>query len=316
MLASTPKRLRLGTRGSMLARTQSAWVARELEKAAPGLGVESIVFTTSGDQITERPLYEFGGKGLFTKELEQALLDDQVDFAVHSFKDMPMTMPLVEQADLIVAAVPRREDARDVLAAKAPMGIMDLPHGASVGTGSLRRRCQLLHLRPDLRIEPIRGNIDTRLRKLREGQYDAVVLAMAGILRAGLFDPATMRPIDATEILPAPGQGALALQCRRGDDRTRNVLRLLNDDSSAACVSAERELVRLLKGDCLSPIAAFAQIEGTRLHLRSAVGGRNGMPPIFRAQASAELVEPGKAAQTAFAELSAMGVEAILHGSD
>jgi hydroxymethylbilane synthase len=313
-MAHGPSILRLGTRGSMLAKTQSGMVAAALERAHPGLRVELIVFKTSGDQITEKPLHEFGGKGLFTKELEQALLDKQVDFAVHSFKDMPTTLPLVEQTNLIVAAVPMREDPRDLLVAARPMTIADLPHGAKVGTGSLRRRCQLLAARPDLQIEPIRGNIDTRLRKQREGQYDAVVLAMAGIRRAGLFDPATMQPIDPAILLPAPGQGALALQCRRDDMPTRELLAALSDAETAACVEAERALVALLDGDCLSPIAALAEVRGGELLLECAVGGRGGAPPLLLAQGRGPVSDPPAAARKAFDGLAGEGVMTLLHG--
>ena len=186
MQISGQRVLRLGTRGSRLALAQSQMMADAIMQAHRGVRVELITIRTSGDRIADRPLSEFGGKGLFTKELEQALLSEQIDLAVHSYKDVPVTMPLVDVSDLIIAAVPKREDARDVLIAAA-RSIEDLPDGARVGTGSTRRRCQLLDRRPDLRIESIRGNIDTRLRKLRERQYDAIILAMAGIRRAQLF---------------------------------------------------------------------------------------------------------------------------------
>jgi hydroxymethylbilane synthase len=314
MAESNSFHLRLGTRGSLLARTQSGIVARQLESAHPGLRVELITFKTSGDQITEKPLHEFGGKGLFTKELEQALLDEKIDFAVHSFKDMPTTMPLVEQDQLIVAAVPVREDCRDAVVANGAIGISAITAGATVGTGSLRRKCQLLHRRPDLKIEPIRGNIDTRLRKQREGQFDAIVLAMAGIRRVGLFDPKTMTPIDPDHLLPAPGQGALALQCRRSDSRTRAILAALMDEATSVCVTAERELVRLLNGDCLSPIAALAEIVDGRLRLRSAVGARGGNLPVIHAESESAVKDSLDAAQKVHASLLGMGVDAILHG--
>ncbi|MDB5174788.1 MAG: porphobilinogen deaminase [Phycisphaerales bacterium] len=306
--------LRLGTRGSLLARTQSALVAAALERAHPGLRVELVTFKTSGDQIAERPLHEFGGKGLFTKELELALIDGQIDFAVHSYKDMPTTMPLVDQSGLIVAAVPTREDPRDVLVAGRPLLIADLPQGARVGTGSLRRQSQLLAHRPDLHIEPVRGNIDTRLRKQREGRFDAVVMAMAGIRRAGLFDPGTMLPIEAEVLIPAPAQGALALQCRRDDQRTRGLLEVLDDRATAVCATAERALVAALNGDCLSPIAALATIASGRITLRAAVAGRGGKPPVLRATAQSDASAPEAAAREAYATLARQGVEALLHG--
>src|SRR3954469_22658430 len=159
-MADVSAHLRLGTRGSLLARSQSQLIARALEQAHPGLRVELVPIKTSGDRITDKPLHEFGGKGLFTKELEQARLEKTIDFAVHSFKDVPVTMPLVDQSDLIIAAVPKREDARDVLASAKYRSIDELPNGARIGTGSLRRRCQLLARRPDLVVEGIRGNID------------------------------------------------------------------------------------------------------------------------------------------------------------
>jgi hydroxymethylbilane synthase len=314
MAAGTSPVLRLATRGSLLARTQSGIVAAALQRAHAGLRVELVIFKTTGDQITAQPLHEFGGKGLFTKELEQALLDHQVDFAVHSFKDMPTTMPLVTQAELIVAAVPAREDPRDVLVSTRPMTVAELPRGARVGTGSLRRRSQLLNARPDLRIEPIRGNIDTRLRKQREREFDAVVLAMAGIRRTALFDPAIMASIDAGVLLPAPGQGALALQCRRSDATTRDLLAALNDPATAACVAAERALVALLNGDCLSPIAALAEIEGENLWLRAAVAGRGGNPPVLFAEGRAKRNDPAEAAQAAFDPLIRQGAMGLLQG--
>lgn len=306
--------LRLGTRGSLLARTQSQLIADVLTRLHPAIKIELRVFKTSGDQIAERPLHEFGGKGLFTRELEQALLAGEVDFAVHSFKDVPTTMPLVEQSNLLVAAVPQREDPRDVLICASARRIADLPPSARVGTGSLRRRCQLLEQRPDLVVQHIRGNIDTRVRKLRDGEFDAVLLAMAGLKRAGLFDAAIMSAIDAPRMLPAPGQGALALQCRKDDERTRAFLAPLNDENSARCVAAERELVRLLEGDCHSPIAAHASIEGGRLSLAAAVGARGGQAPVLRASASAEAPKGLSAAQTVFHLLQKQGVRPLLHG--
>lgn len=302
--------LRLGTRGSLLARTQSQLVADQLEKAHPGLKVELVILKTTGDQIADRPLHEFGGKGLFTRELEQALLDGKVDFAVHSFKDVPTTMPLVEQSNLIIAAVPEREDPRDVLAYSGANA--ELGPGMRVGTGSLRRRCQLLLQQPELRIEPIRGNIDTRLRKLREGQFDAIVLAMAGIRRAALFDSTIMSPIEVDDLVPAPGQGALALQCRRDDDRTRQLLSALNHAATAACVSAERALVELLQGDCHSPIGALAVMQDQNVRLRAAVGARGGNPPVISAEAVA--ATPDDAAREVFKSLQGQSAMELLHG--
>lgn len=307
--------LKLGTRGSLLARTQSMLVADLLERAhAPNLRVEMCVFKTSGDQIADRPLHEFGGKGLFTKELEQALLAGEIDFAVHSFKDVPVTMPLVDQSDLVVAAVPTREDPRDVFVSRRAKRLADLPPGAKLGTGSLRRACQIKAARPDVVIESIRGNIDTRLRKMTDGLYDAVVLALAGLKRTELFDPATMQPIDVDQLLPAPGQGALALQCRRSDERTVKLLKALDDEMSATCVAAERKIVLKLEGDCQSPIAALATIQAGEFILRAAVGARGGEPPVITASGRAKRDDAEAAVAQVYQSLLAQGATALLGG--
>ena len=300
--------LRLGTRGSLLALTQSRWVAAQLQRRCPDVRVELRIVTTSGDKAADQPLRDVGGKGLFTKEIEQALLAREVDLAVHSLKDVPVTMPLVAQEDLVIEAIPPREDPRDALVSLGADSIEALPAGARVGTTSLRRRCQLLAARPDLRIEPLRGNIDTRLRKLREGQFDAVVLAMAGLRRTGLFDAGYMVALEPELMLPAPGQGALALQCRRDDQATRRILAMMNDGDTARCVRAERRVVELLGGDCHSPIAALANMAGDMLVLDVAVGRRDGMPPVFRARAKAADAET--AASDVHASLEAQGAVA------
>jgi hydroxymethylbilane synthase len=284
VIPSSQNVLRLGTRGSLLARTQSQLVADQLMAAQPGFVVELRIVKTTGDRITDKPLHEFGGKGLFTKELEQALLAGEVDFAVHSYKDVPVTMPLVDQGNLLIASVPKREDPRDVAAYRDP-SVDGFPKSVRIGTTSLRRRCQVLELSPGATIEPLRGNIDTRLRKLKEGQYDIILLALAGLKRAGLFDPSYMTPLDPSVMLPSPGQGALALQCRADDARTRVALQALNDPMTAQCVLLERAVVEGLDGDCHSPIAALATFEEGRIRLRAAVGGRDGVPPVLRAEA-------------------------------
>jgi hydroxymethylbilane synthase len=313
--------LKLGTRGSVLARVQSQHVADLLEKHHPGLAVELEIFKTSGDQIADRPLHEAGGKGLFTRELEQALLDRQIDFAVHSFKDLPVTMPLVDQTDLIIAATTQREDARDVLVLPHPITpspsdpIDSLSQNALVGTGSLRRRCQLLSVRPDLRVQNIRGNIDTRLRKVTSGEYAGVILAMAGLKRAGLFDSSTMHALPEETLLPAAGQGALAIQCRRSDDATHQLLSAVNHAATAVCVKVEREIVRRLDGDCFSPIAAYATTDGTALRLRCAIGRRGGEPPLLHCDHSAPESEADRLLESALKSLSDQGVMSHLHGS-
>jgi hydroxymethylbilane synthase len=315
-VADSHHTLRLGTRGSLLARTQSMLVAHDLERAHADrfLRVELKIFKTTGDQIADRPLHEVGGKGLFTKELELALLAGEIDFAVHSFKDVPATMPLVDQSELVIAAVPKREDPRDTLVSRKARRIQELPHGAKVGTGSLRRRAQLLRLRPDLQIESIRGNIDTRLRKMTDGQYDAVVLALAGLKRTELFAPATMQAIEIDDLLPAPGQGALALQCRADNERARRYLAALNDEATATCVAAERKLIQSLQGDCHSPIAALATIEAGMLHLRASVGARDGKPPVVDAYGRASIGDVESAVAKVFQSLLQQNAPALLAG--
>ena len=279
--------IRLGTRGSLLARAQSALIAAELQRQHPGLQIETFIIKTTGDQITDRPLHESGGKGLFVKELEQALLNNEIDFAVHSAKDLPVTMPLVDESDLILAAFPKREDPRDVLISTKAKSIADLPQGATVATGSLRRRCQLLATRPDLKIEPIRGNIDTRIKKLQAGNHDALILAQAGITRANLFDSTIMTPIPIEDLIPAPGQAALALQCRRHDTATIATLSPLDDLSIRLAVESERTIVAALNCDCHSPIAVYAQFQNKSLHIRAALGQRDGNPPVKHAESQA-----------------------------
>ena len=289
--------LRLGTRGSMLALTQSRQVADELEKLHADLQVELIIIKTTGDIITDKPLHEEGGKGLFTKEIEIALLRSEVDFAVHSYKDVPVTMPLVsvpaDFAGLVIAATPTREDCRDVLAFGAfqspeaasnkttPMSLMEIPTGLRIGTGSLRRACQIRHHRPDLQILPIRGNIDTRLRKLHDKEFDAVVLAMAGLHRTRLFDENQMCLIEPDFMVPASCQGALALQCRADDQRTKFLLNAVHDADTELCVNAEREIIAGFNGDCKSPIGALATLTGDEFHLRVFAGSTDGLSPAL-----------------------------------
>jgi hydroxymethylbilane synthase len=302
---SDPIVLRLGTRGSLLARTQSQQVADSVMAANPGVRVELVILKTTGDRVQDRPLAELGGKGLFTKELEQALLDERIDFAVHSYKDVPVTMPLVDVHDLAIVAVPPREDPRDVLVCHGQaVSVNDLPLSAKVGTGSVRRACQLLERRSDLKIEGLRGNIDTRLRKLAEGEYDAIVLAAAGLKRASLFYADRMTPLRAEEFIPSPGQGALAIQCRRSDVQTIGLLRPLNDLRTAACVDLERQVVLGLNGDCHSPIAAHAIETDGQVELYVAVGGAGGTLPVRRSKVKGTFAEADGLAARAIAELA------------
>jgi hydroxymethylbilane synthase len=303
----------MGARGSLLSRAQSGAVADALEKACPGLKVEVVIVRTTGDHITDRPLHLDGGKGLFTKELEHALLDGVIDIAVHSFKDVPVTMPLVDQTELVIAAVPKREDARDVLVTVDGRPLDELRLGARVATGSLRRRCQVLDYRRDLRVEPLRGNVDTRLRKLLTDGYDGILLACAGLHRSGLFDAKRMSPMDLDEMIPAAGQGALAIQCRRGDAGTRELVSVLNDAETELCARVERAVILKLRGDCHSPIASLATVEGDRIRLRTAVGRRDGEPPVIRAMAVGDVKDPDKVLTAVTASLERQGAHELLH---
>ena len=306
--------IRLGTRGSMLARMQSQMMADELMRLHPGVRVELVIVKTSGDRIQDRPLHEMGGKGLFTKELEQALLAREVDFAVHSFKDVPVTMPLVDTSDLTFAAIPKREDPRDVLVSNKAKRLVDLPTGARVGSSSLRRRAQVLEKRPDLVINPIRGNVDTRIRKMKEGACDATILALAGLRRSGLFAPNCMNIMEIDEMLPASAQGALALQCRRDNDPVRKLLAVMNDGPTTQCVAIERDLVRRLEGDCHSPIAALARIEQGRFELHAAAAARDGSPPVLRASAQGTVDDAKAVLDKVYRTLEQAGVQALLAG--
>ncbi len=245
----------VGTRRSALARRQAEQVVELLRAASPGLECEVRALDTQGDR-TQRsgvPLPEIGGKGLFTAELERALRDGGIDIAVHSLKDLP-----TEDADgVVVGAVCAREDARDCLVARDGLRLDELPAGAVVGTSSLRRAAQLLALRPDLDVRSIRGNVDTRIRKVREGEYDAVALASAGIRRLGLESEVSDWLDD---VLPAPGQGALAVQCRAGDSRVLEFLRAIDDAEARATTTAERTFLRALGGGCAAPVAAHARV--------------------------------------------------------
>jgi hydroxymethylbilane synthase len=264
-------KLTIGTRGSQLALWQANWVKARLESTHPGLHVELRIIKTTGDKITDVPLAQVGGKGLFVKEIEEALLDGRVDLAVHSMKDVPTVFP----EGLGLVATSEREDPRDALLSHSATAIHDLSQGARVGTASLRRQAQLLRARPDLQIVPLRGNLDTRLRKLAEGEFEAILLANAGLRRLGwALDIA--HPIPIEEMVPAIGQGALGLETRLDDAMTRAHVAFLNHPDSADAVTAERALLARLEGGCQVPIAAHATIDGDRLTLRGLVADETG----------------------------------------
>ncbi len=260
------KKLRIGTRGSMLALWQAEWVKSQLLAAHAGLTVELVTIKTMGDKILDVPLAKVGGKGLFVKEIEEALLEGRTDLAVHSVKDMPALLP----AGLHLAAMPPREDPRDALISRNGNGLNQLPNEARVGTSSLRRAAQLLHLRPDLHIEPLRGNVDTRLRKLETEGFDAIVLAAAGLKRMGLSHVIS-EYLAPEQILPAVGQGALGIETRIDDDFTNPVVASLAHQPTMTEVSAERAFLRRLEGGCQVPIGAHAIMAGDEVVLTGMV---------------------------------------------
>jgi hydroxymethylbilane synthase len=259
------------TRRSMLALAQCrAFVAR-LRAATPLLQASELQVVTSGDRIQDRPLSEVGGKGLFVREIEEALLDRRADFAVHSIKDVPSTLP----PGLVLACVPGREDPRDVLVAPRHGTLDALPRGARVGTSSLRRTVALRARRPDLQIVAMRGNVDTRLRKVDAGDCDAVVLARAGLVRLGLDARATeVLSVDVS--LPAPGQGALGIECRDDDAEVRAMLAAMHDSVAGICVAAERGVLEALEGDCKTPLGAYAERVDGALRLRAFIARADG----------------------------------------
>jgi hydroxymethylbilane synthase len=261
--------LRLGTRGSKLALVQAGLVRDALAAAAPALAgadaIEIVPIRTAGDAIQDRPLSEAGGKGLFVKEIEEALLSRRIDIAVHSMKDMPTAQP----PGLVIAAFLPREDARDVLIAGEATRIADLKPGAVVGTAALRRRAQLLHRRPDLQIVNLRGNVETRLAKRTAGVVEATLLALAGLKRLGMAHVGTPVPVD--EMLPAVGQGAVCIECRADDAKVRAWLAAIDHRPTATCVAAEHAMLVVLDGSCRTPIAGHAILAADGLHLRGLI---------------------------------------------
>lgn len=267
--------MRIGTRGSQLALWQANWVKASIEALNPGLSVEIRIIKTRGDKILDVPLAKIGGKGLFVKEIEEALSDGSIDVAVHSMKDMPGDIP----PGLCIGAVPERENPLDVLISRSGKGFRDLPQGARIGTSSLRRSAQLLHVRPDLTIVPLRGNLDTRLKKLAAEGLDAVILAAAGVKRLGLADRITEYLRDDL-VMPAAGQGALCIEIRSSDARTAGAVSGMNDPATRAVVQAERAFLHRLQGGCQVPIASHGKTDGTDIHLKGLVASLDGVTLI------------------------------------
>ncbi|MEW6116040.1 MAG: hydroxymethylbilane synthase [Nitrospirota bacterium] len=267
----------IGTRGSKLALWQAEWIKSLLQQRNPGLEVELNKIKTTGDKILDVPLAKVGGKGLFVKEIEEALLRNEADIAVHSMKDVPVEFP----ANLHLAVICEREDPRDAFIAPMKDGtfkfrnFVNLPQGATIGTSSLRRSCQLLSIRPDLKIAQLRGNLETRFRKLDEGQFDAMILATAGVKRLGWSERIT-EPIDEKISLPAIGQGAVGIECRIDDEFINKLIAPLNHTETSICVRAERALLKKLEGGCQVPIAAHARLIGGKIVIDGLVGSVTG----------------------------------------
>jgi hydroxymethylbilane synthase len=303
----TDRILRIATRKSQLALWQAEHVRDRLLAAHPGLRVELLPLSTQGDRILDVPLAKIGGKGLFVKELETAMLEGRADLAVHSMKDVPMDFP----PELGLGAILAREDPRDAFVSVAHAGLEALPEGARVGTSSLRRQCQLRALRPDLRILDLRGNVNTRLRKLDDGEYDAIVLASAGLLRLGMESRIRAR-LPATQSLPAVGQGAIGVEIRNDDAALRVLLAPLHDADCADCVLAERAMNRALQGGCQVPIAGFATVDAAgELWLRGLVGSNDGRR-IVRGERRGPRAEAERVGAELARTLLADGAESIL----
>lgn len=269
------KKLIFATRPSALARWQTNYIIQQLQDSIADLECQEVVITTKGDQVIDQPLPEIGGKGLFTFELEEALRDGQVDAAVHSLKDLPTE----DVPGLTIAAIPERADVRDVWICPAGHNLDDLPAGAVIGTSSTRRAAQLLANRPDLMVKPIRGNVDTRLRKVLQGDYDAIILAAAGLTRLGKDEHIThYLPFEI--MLPAPGQGALAVQCRTDDQETIRKLAVLDHQPTRMAVTAERAFLAALGGGCSLPVGALAIVNNERISFEGVVAAQDGSQSI------------------------------------
>ncbi len=296
--------IRIGTRASQLAQWQAHWVANQLR--GHGATVELLSITTSGDTQQRGPVAELGLQGVFTKEIQSAVLENRVDVAVHSLKDLP-TDPV---AGLVLAAVPKRENVADALVSNIAPSLAVLPQAARVGTGSLRRQSQLKILRPDLQVVGIRGNVDTRLRKLDEGEYDAIILAAAGLQRLGLGER-IVELLEPPQMLPAPGQGALGIECREEDVEVRKILARLEDADSRRTIEAEREMLALLHGGCSVPVGGWGRMEEGQLALDGLVANRDGTK-VLRATAKGDPTTAAEVGHRVAEQLLAQGAAEII----
>lgn len=300
------REIRIATRKSALALWQAEYVKARLEQAHPGLKVSLVPMVSRGDKLLDAPLAKIGGKGLFVKELETALLENEADIAVHSMKDVPMDFP----EGLGLYCICEREDPRDAFVSNRFDSLDALPPGSVVGTSSLRRQAQLLARRPDLKIQFLRGNVNTRLAKLDAGEYDAIILAAAGLIRLG-FEDRIRSSISVEDSLPAGGQGAVGIECRTGDSEIHGLLAPLHHQDTALRVTAERALNKRLNGGCQVPIACYAVLEGDQLWLRGLVGQPDG-GQLLRAEARAAAVDAEALGVKVADELLEQGAEEIL----
>jgi len=298
--------VRVGTRRSALALWQAHWVVERMKRHTPHLQVQVVEVHTLGDRRRDLPLSQAGGVGLFVKELEQALLRGEIDLAVHSLKDLPTRLP----PGLALAAVPERGDPRDAVASRTGLPLARLPTGALVGTSSRRRAAQALALRPDLRIADIRGNVDTRLRKVEEGKYDAAILAVAGLIRLGRADRIT-EILPPEIMLPAVGQGALAVEVRADDKRIRSLVAPLDHPPTRAAVTAERAFLARLGGGCHAPVGAYAEVDGHQIRLRALVASPDGRT-IVRGARQGTTSEAEAVGRALAEDLLARGADALV----
>ncbi len=309
-MTDTPDRLIVGTRGSLLARAQTGWVVKRIRDANPGLQVDVEIISTRGDREQNKPLPEIGGKGLFTEDLERALHKGRIDVAVHSAKDLPTDLT----EGLAILCVPTREDPRDAWIAGDGQPFVDIKPGSRVGTTSLRRQAQLRMIVPDLEFVQLRGNVDTRIRKIQEGQCEGAVLAMAGLKRVGMAEHVT-HPFESAVMVPAPGQGALAIEGREGDSRVASLLAGVHDEATALELAMERRILTALDAGCHAPVGIHARVDGERLScevLVSEPGGRRSLRHrvVGRADDNHEAMADGM-----IASLRAGGAEAIIAAS-
>lgn len=307
MTQASVTEIRIATRESQLALWQAHFVKRRLEQAHPDLLVTLVPMTTKGDQILDTPLAKIGGKALFVKELEVAMLEGRADIAVHSMKDVPVEFP----DGLMLNTICGREDPRDAFVSNTFNSIDELPKGAIVGTSSLRRQCQLKALRPDLVINDLRGNVNTRLRKLDEGQYDAIILAAAGLIRLEM--PERIKEYIATDVLlPANGQGAVGIECRSNDEAIKALLAPLEDTETRYRVLAERAMNRGLEGGCQVPIGSYSEVSEQTIHLKGLVGSLDGKT-IIHDEISGSVEDAEKLGLTLAEKLLSQGADVILN---